>query len=135
MMSKSLTTRMREALIYDRQHYVMHDSPAKKLLTEGADAIDAHVKQVEALARLIADLQDANDRLRTRLADNAAALDGTWQPLNTCPADHVLFHGSTRHQREVVFSGWRGTNGRYYSDGGEIAYPTAWQPIPKGPKS
>ena len=56
-----------------------------------------------------------------------------WWPLAECPADHVLFYGSTLHDADVVFSGWKAKNGRFYSDGGVICKPTHWMPLPEPP--
>lgn len=57
-----------------------------------------------------------------------------WQPVKTAPSDHLLFYGNTRHDQGVVFTGWKAVNGTYYSDNGDIAYPTHWMPQPSPPE-
>jgi len=56
-----------------------------------------------------------------------------WQPIETAPPQHLLFFGCTRHDKNVVWSGWKAVNGTYYTDAGEISFPTHWMPLPEPP--
>lgn len=59
---------------------------------------------------------------------------GQWQPIETAPSEHLLFHGSTRHDTRTVFTGWKAQNGRFYADNGDSVRPTHWMPLPDPPE-
>ena len=58
-----------------------------------------------------------------------------WQPISTAKAEHMLFFGRTLFgQDKVVFTGFKGINGKCYSDSGTKCFPTHWMPKPEPPK-
>jgi hypothetical protein len=58
-----------------------------------------------------------------------------WQPIETAPSEHLIFHGNTRHDARTVFTGWKAQNGRYYADNGDSVKPTHWMPLPAPPSN
>ncbi len=56
-----------------------------------------------------------------------------WQPIETCPSEHVLFYGRTLYDSGIVFDGWRDTKGIFCTGDGNLASPTHWMPLPHTP--
>jgi len=54
--------------------------------------------------------------------------DWNWD-INDAPSEHLLFYGTTRHDIDVIFTGWKARNGSTYSDNSQFCEVKAWMSL------